>query len=141
MKKSPPISAQMRQLQIILLILTLLTIFHLFMTGSMVGLIGAILILIMVWGIRKGDYPLTRGLSVFLFLYGGSNLLVLFLALIFGGTVSVSAGLWLAIYSIAIITLGIGLRSRPLQTYLKSAPQPQEKEKKITFFRGGWRDL
>lgn len=141
MKKSPPISAQMRQLQIMLLILTLLTIFHLFMTGSMVGLIGAILILIMVWGIRKGDYPLTRGLSVFLFLYGGSNLLVLFLALVFGGTVSVSAGLWLAIYSLAIIALGIGLRSRPLQTYLKSAPQPQEKEKKITFFRGGWRDL
>lgn len=141
MKKTPSAPAMLRRLHIILLILTLLTLIHLFLTASVIGLIGSILILVMVWGIRKGDYPLTRGLAVFLFLYGGSNLIVLLLALFFGAQVRLSAGIWMSIYSLGIILLGILLRDKAMQAYLKTAPTPQEKEKKITFFRGGWRDL
>lgn len=134
-------SREMRLLRTILLVLTILTVINLILTASIVGLIGCILIFIMVWGIRRGNYPLTRGLSIFLFLYAGINLLVLLLALCFGGTIRLSAGIWLTVYSLSLIPLGILLRKPALQQYLKNAPKPVEKEKKITFFRGGWRDL
>lgn len=53
----------------LLLALTLLTLVNLLLTASLAGLIGGILTLIMVWGIRRGDYGLRKALVVFLFLY------------------------------------------------------------------------
>ncbi len=143
MKQSekPSLPHQMRALRRILLALTVLTCINLLFTASMVGLLGGILILVMVWGIRRGDYPLTKALSIFLFLYGGINLAVLLVTLCTGADARISALVWLGLYSCLLLILGALLRRKPLQEYLKNAPQPEEKEKKITFFRGGWRDL
>lgn len=140
-KNTEPKVPEQRLLEGLLLALTVLTVLNLLMTASIAGLLGGILILVMVWGIRRGDYPLTKGLSIFLFLYAGVNLVVFFVTLIAGSAVRASALVWLALYSAALIVLGILLRGKSLQKYLKTAPQPEEKEKKITFFRGGWRDL
>lgn len=140
-KKTPPKTHEQRLLAGILLALTLLTVINLLLTASIAGLLGCILILVMVWGIKKGDYPLTKGLSIFLFAYAGVNFAVFFVTLLAGAEVRVSALIWLGLYSAALIFLGVLLRGRALQNYLKTAPQPEEKEKKITFFRGGWRDL
>lgn len=121
--------------------LTVLSLCNLLLTASIVGLVGTILILVMVWGIRKGDYPLTKGLAVFLFLYGGSNLLVCLITILSGAKARSSALVWLAVYSLLLIGIGVLLLGKKLQAYLKTAPQPEEKEHKINFFHGGWRDL
>lgn len=141
MKKPSALAPEQRLLRRILLALTLLTLLNLLLTGSIAGLIGGILILVMVWGIRRGDYPLTRGLSIFLFLYAALNFAVLVLTLVSGVQARVSALIWLGLYSAALVVLGLLLRNKALQSYLKTAPQPEEKEKKIHFFHGGWRDL
>lgn len=133
--------SEMRRLNFILLSLAVLTIVNLLLTASLSGLLGSILILVMVWGIHRGDYPLTKGLSIFLFIYATLNLLILGILLIFRAEIRASSGVWLAVYSLALLLLGVLLRGRQLQGYLKTAPQPKEKKKKITFFRGGWRDL
>lgn len=130
-----------KKLHMILLSLTILTLLNLLLTASLVGLIGGIVILIMVWGIRRGDYPLARALAVFLFLYAGINLVVLALTLIAGAAARISALVWLFGYSAVLIVLGILLCSKPVRTYLKTAQPPEEKPKKIHFFHGGWRDL
>lgn len=140
-KEKRPLPPEGRQLNRILLALTALTAANLLLTASLVGLIAGIVILIMVWGIRKGDWPLTKALSIFLFIYAGINFLVLAVTLLSGAEARVSALIWLGLYSGLLILLGYLLRRKSLQEYLKTAPQPEEKEKKITFFRGGWRDL
>jgi NhaP-type Na+/H+ and K+/H+ antiporter len=122
-------------------LLTILTICNLLLTASVVSLVGGIVILVMAWGIRKGDYPLTKALAVVLFVVGGGNLAVLVFLTAAGSSAKPSALAWLGIYSLCLIVLGVLLRSRPVQEYLKTAPQPEEKEKKIHFFHGGWRDL
>lgn len=136
-----PASPEEKLFRSILLALTLLTLFNLLFTASIAGLLGGILILVMVWGIQNGDYPLTKGLSIFLFVYAGVNFMVFFITLISGAQARTSALVWLFIYSALLVVLGILLRSKKLQNYLKTAPQPEEKEKKIHFFHGGWRDL
>ena len=130
-----------KKLHMILLSLTVLTLLNLLLTASLVGLIGGIVILIMVWGIRRGDYPLARALAVFLFLYAGINLVVLALTLMAGAAARISALVWLFGYSAVLIVLGILLCSKPVRAYLKTAQPPEEKQKKIHFFHGGWRDL
>lgn len=130
-----------KKLHMILLSLTILTLLNLLLTASLVGLIGGIVILIMVWGIRRGDYPLARALAVFLFLYAGINLVVLALTLMAGTAARISALVWLFGYSAVLIVLGILLCSKQVRAYLKTAQPPEEKQKKIHFFHGGWRDL
>lgn len=124
-----------------LLCLTVFTLLNLLFSASMVGLVCGIIILVMVWGIHKGDYPLTRALAVFLFLYAGVNLIVLALTLIAGAAAQVSALVWLFGYSMAILVLGILLCGKHVRAYLKTAQPPPEKQKKFHFFHGGWRDL
>ncbi len=136
-----PASPEEKLFRGILLALTLLTLFNLLFTASVAGLLGGILILVMVWGIRKGDYPLTKGLSIFLFVYAGVNFVVFFITLISGTQARTSALVWLFVYSTLLVVLGVLLRGKKLQNYLKTAPHPDEKEKKIHFFHGGWRDL
>lgn len=142
MKPAPPKkSPEQKLFQGLMVSLTVLSLCNLLLTASMVGLVGTILILVMVWGIRRGDYPLTRGLAIFLFLYGGSNLVVCLITLLSGAQARISALIWLAIYSLLLILIGVLLLGKKLQAYLKTAPQPKEKEHKINFFHGGWRDL
>lgn len=138
---SPKKSPEQKLFQGLMVSLTVLSLCNLLLTASMVGLVGTILILVMVWGIRRGDYPLTRGLAIFLFLYGGSNLVVCLITLLSGAQARISALIWLAIYSLLLILIGVLLLGKKLQAYLKTAPQPKEKEHKINFFHGGWRDL
>ncbi len=138
---SPKKSPEQKLFQGLMVFLTVLSLCNLLLTASMVGLVGTILILVMVWGIRRGDYPLTRGLAIFLFLYGGSNLVVCLITLLSGAQARISALIWLAIYSLLLILIGVLLLGKKLQAYLKTAPQPEEKEHKINFFHGGWRDL
>lgn len=130
-----------RRLHMTLAALTVITLFNLLLTASVVGLLCCIVILVMVWGIRRGDYPLSTALFVFLYLYGTVNLVVLGVTLLSGAAASVSSLVWLALYSAGIFILGGLLRSRAVREYLKTARPPAEKEKKIHFFRGGWRDL
>lgn len=143
MKKSKkaPASPEEKLFRGILLALTVLTLFNLLFTASIAGLLGGILILVMVWGIKKGDYPLTKGLSIFLFLYAALNFVVFFITVFSGAQARISALVWLFLYSVLLVVFGVLLRNKKLQTYLKTAPQPEEKEKKIHFFHGGWRDL
>lgn len=138
---SPKKSPEQKLFQGLMVFLTVLSLCNLLLTASMVGLVGTILILVMVWGIRRGDYPLTRGLAIFLFLYGVSNLVVCLITLLSGAQARISALIWLAIYSLLLILIGVLLLGKKLQAYLKTAPQPEEKEHKINFFHGGWRDL
>lgn len=138
---SPKKSPEQKLFQGLMVSLTVLSLCNLLLTASMVGLVGTILILVMVWGIRRGDYPLTRGLAIFLLLYGGSNLVVCLITLLSGAQARISALIWLAIYSLLLILIGVLLLGKKLQAYLKTAPQPEEKEHKISFFHGGWRDL
>lgn len=127
-------------LRLALIALTILTLLNLLLTASIVGLLCSIVILVMVWGIRRGDYPLTKALSVFLFLYSAVNFVVLAITLLFGAA-RPSALIWLGLYSAGLLLLGSMFLSEPVQTYLKTAQPPKEKEKKIHFFHGGWRDL
>ena len=140
-KKTEPLAPVLKKLYGLLLALTVLTVLNLVLTASIVGLIGAVILLVMVWGIRRGDYPLTRGLSIFLFIYAGINIVVLLVTLLSGAQARTSALIWLGVYSVGLIVIGVLLRNQNLQRDLKTAPQPQEKEKKIHFFHGGWRDL
>ena len=140
-KKTEPLAPVLKQLYGLLLALTVLTVLNLVLTASMVGFLGAIILLVTVWGIRRGDYPLTKGLSIFLFVYAGINIVVLLVTLLSGAQARTSALIWLSVYSVGLIVIGVLLRSRDLQRDLKTAPQPQEKEKRIRFFHGGWRDL
>lgn len=143
MKKSEkaPASPEQKLFQGILLALTVLTLANLLLTASIVGLISGILILVMVWGIRKGDYPLTKGLAFFLFAYAGLNFVVFFVTVFSGAQARTSALIWLFVYSLLLVIIGVLLLNKKLQAYLKTAPQPTEKEKRIHFFHGGWRDL
>ena len=140
-KKAEPVAPVLKQLYGLLLALTVLTVLNLVLTASMVGFLGAIILLVMVWGIRRGDYPLTKGLSIFLFVYAGIHIVVLLVTLLSAAQARTSALIWLSVYSVGLIVIGVLLRSRDLQRDLKTAPQPQEKEKRIRFFHGGWRDL
>lgn len=129
-----------RRLQITLAALTAVTLLNLLLTASLVGLLCCALILVMVWGIRRGDYPLVTALSVFLFLYAAVNFAVLAITILFG-TPNFSALIWLGLYSAALMLLASVLQSTPVREYLKTARPPEEKKKKIHFFHGGWRDL
>ena len=140
MKRRSPCSPSAK-LRALLWSLTLLAVLNLLLTASLAGLLGAVLILVMVWGIRRGDYPLTRALSVFLFLYAALNLAVLLVTVFSGAQARISALVWLGLSSAALAVVGVMLRGKALQDFLKTAPQPEKKEKKIHFFHGGWRDL
>jgi len=140
-KEKAPLHPEERKLNRILLILTVLTVLNIFLTASIVGLLVGIVILIMIGGIRKGSWFLTNSLSLLLLGYAGINFVVLILAVGLGGSARISSLIWLGIYSGLLILFGVLLRSKALQEYLKTAAPPEEKEKKITFFKGGWRDL
>ena len=129
-----------RRLQITLAVLTAVTLLNLLLTASLVGLLCCTLILVMVWGIRRGDYPLAKALSVFLYLYAAVNFAVLAITILFG-TPNFSALIWLGLYSAGLMLLASVLQSAPVREYLKTAQPPEKKEKKIHFFHGGWRDL
>ena len=137
-----PQQAKGRQLlRGLLVTLTVLTLLHLLFTASLAGLIGGIVILIMVWGIRKGDYGLRKALIVFLLLYATVNLVVLILSALFSSTARVLSLIWLGVYSLCLVVCALLLRRPEIRAWLEVAPQPTEKEKKIHFFHGGWRDL
>ena len=137
-----PQQAKGRQLlRGILIALTVLTLLNLLFTASLAGLIGGIVILIMVWGIRKGDYGLRKALIVFLLLYAAVNLVVLILSTLFSSTARVLSLIWLGVYSLCLVVCALLLRRPEIRAWLEVAPQPTEKEKKIHFFHGGWRDL
>ena len=128
-------------LRIFLLALTVLTLLNLLFTASLVGLICCIVILVMVWGIRRGDYPLTKALSVFLYLYAAVNFVVLAVTLLSDTPARTSALIWLGLYSAGLMLLGGLLQTETIRDYLKTARPPEEKKKRIHFFHGGWRDL
>lgn len=128
-------------LRIFLLALTVLTLLNLLFTASLVGLICCIVILVMVWGIRRGDYPLTKALSVFLYLYAAVNFVVLAVTLLSDTPARTSALIWLGLYSAGLMLLGGLLQTETVRDYLKTARPPEEKKKRIHFFHGGWRDL
>ncbi len=130
-----------RMLRGVLIALTVLTLLNLLFTSSLAGLIGGIVILIMVWGIRKGDYGLRKALVVFLLLYAAVNLVVLILSALFSATAQVLSMVWLGIYSLGLLACALLLCRPEIRVWLEVAPQPTEKEKKIRFFHGGWRDL
>ena len=137
-----PQQAKGRQLlRGLLVTLTVLTLLNLLFTASLAGLIGGIVILIMVWGIRKGDYGLRKALIVFLLLYASVNLVVLSLSALFSSTARVLSLIWLGVYSLCLVVCALLLRRPEIRAWLEVAPQPTEKEKKIHFFHGGWRDL
>lgn len=128
----------------ILLGLTCLSLINLLFTASMISLVGSIVILLMVLAMKKGEYELRAPLSVVLFLHAGVNLIGLITAAIAFLTdtqISLIAALWLFIHTIALFLFGLLLHRKDLITYLQNAPKPEKKAKKITFFRGGWRDL
>jgi hypothetical protein len=114
---------------------------NLLLTLSLSALVGGILILVMVLGIRRGDYPLAKALRVFLYLYSAVNLLVLGAALVAGAGTRPSALIWLGLYTVGLLVAAGLLGTSRVRDYLKIAPQPEKKEKKIHFFHGGWRDL
>lgn len=119
----------------------ILTGMNLIMTASLVSLLAAILILVMIWGIHRGDYSLTTALAVVLLLYGTLNLIVLATVLLSGQEARLSALIWLGGYSAAVLALGVLLRMKPVRDYCKSAVPPDKKPSRFHFFRGGWRDL
>ena len=125
----------------LLVTLTVLTLLNLLFTASLAGLIGGIVSLIMVWGIRKGDYGLRKALIVFLLLYAAVNLVVLILSALFSSTARVLSLIWLGVYSLCLVVCALLLRRPEIRAWLEVAPQPTEKEKRIHFFHGGWRDL
>lgn len=128
----------------ILLGLTCLSLVNLLFTASIVSLIGSVLILCMVIALKKGEYELRGPLSVILFLHAGVNVIGLITAAVAFLTetqVSLISALWLLIHTAALIMFSLLLRRESLKTYLENAPRPEKKEKKITFFHGGWRDL
>ena len=128
-------------LRSVLLALTVITLLNLLFTTSLAGLIGGIVTLIMVWGIRKGDYGLRKALLVFLLLYAAVNLVVLILSALFSSTARVLSLICLGVYSLCLVVCALLLRRPEVRAWLEVAPQPTEKEKKIHFFHGGWRDL
>lgn len=130
-----------KALRYILLGLTILTLVNLLLSASVVGLICGIVILVMVWGIHRGDYPLAGALSVFLYLYAAVNLVVLAVALLSGSSARVSALIWLGLYSAGLMVLGGLLQTEAIRDHLKTAKPPAEKKKRRHFFHGGWRDL
>ena len=138
---SPLQEAGKTLLRRLLLTLTLLTLVNLLLTASLAGLLGGIITLIMVWGIRKGDYGLRKALVVFLLLYAAVNLVVLVLSIAFSASAHPLALLWLGLYSLGLILCALLLRRPSVRAWVEVAPQPTEKEKKIHFFHGGWRDL
>ena len=140
-KEKKPRHPEQKYLSLVLALLTAAVCANLLFTASLVGFLAAVVILVMIWGIRRGDWPLTRGLSWVLFLYAGINVVVLLLTVSFSFGLNLSAVIWLGIYSGLLILFGCLLRKKSLLAYLKNAPQPEQKQNKITFFKGGWRDL
>ncbi len=135
-----PISGK-RLLSICLWALALLALLNLLLSASLVALVCGLVLWVMIWGIRRGDYPLARGLGIFLYLYGAVNLAVL-AAVCFSDTAArISSMLWLGGYSLSLLVLGRLLRGRKIRDYLRTAKPPEEPKKRIHFFHGGWRDL
>ena len=118
-----------------------LTAVNMLISFSLVGFLSGLLILVMAFGVFRGDYPLTGALGVVLMLCGAVNIGVMAVVVFGGGTVRISAGVWLICYSIAMFALGLLLRSAPVREYLRTAKPPEKKERRLPFFRGGWRDL
>ncbi len=141
MKKKPSAEPGQLLFRRTLLWLTVFTLLNLLLSGSVVSLVGAIVILVMVWGIRRGDYPLTKALGIVLYVLGAVNLSVLALVIGSGTAARISSLIWLGLYSLSLIAIGTILRSHQLQDFLRTTAPPKEKEKKIHFFHGGWRDL
>lgn len=124
--------------------LTCLSLINLLFTASIVSLIGSLLILAVLFALKKGEYELRGALSVILFLHVGVNgfgLITAVIAFITDAEISPISALWLLLHTVALLLFALLLRSEPLKAYLKEAPRPEKKEKKITFFHGGWRDL
>lgn len=141
MKKSSPTAPGQPLFRYTLLCLGGLTLLNLLFSGSVVSFIGALVILIMVWGIHRGDYPLTRALGILLYVYAAVNLAVMALVLGSGASARISSLIWLGLYSLSLIAMGTILRSSAVQGFLQNATPPEEKKRKIHFFHGGWRDL
>jgi hypothetical protein len=132
-----------RCLNVTLWVLIVLAALNLLLTLSLSALVGGILILVMVLGIRRGDYPLAKGLRIFLYLYSAVNLLVLGASLFTDVEAQPSALIWLGLYTLGLLLSAGRLSTKRVREYLITAPQPEKKEKKrkIQFFHGGWRDL
>ena len=141
MKKSSPTAPGQPLFRFTLLCLGGLTLLNLLFSGSVVSFIGALVILIMVWGIHRGDYPLTRALGILLYVYAVVNLAVMALVLGSGASARISSLIWLGLYSLSLIAMGTILRSSAVQGFLQNATPPEKKKRKIHFFHGGWRDL
>ncbi len=141
MKKNTPAQPGQRQLSVLLWVLAVLTVCNLLLSASLAGLLGGIVILVMIWGIRRGDYPLTKALRIFLLIYGAVNLLVLAITAASGAEARPSALIWLGIYSLALIVLSGLLHRKAVRDYLHEAQPPEQRKKRIHFFHGGWRDL
>ena len=118
-----------------------LTAVNMLISFSLVGFLSGLLILVMAFGVFRGDYPLTGALGAVLVLCGILNIGVMAVVVFGGGSVRISAGIWLICYSLAVIALGLLLRSAPVREYLRTARPPEKKERRFHFFRGGWRDL
>ena len=138
---SPLQSAGRRLLRSIFIALTILTVLHLLLTASLASLVGGGIVLIMVWGIRKGDYGLRKALVVFLLIYAVTNLIVLCLSAVFSSSAHALSLLWLGLYSLGLLVCAYLLCRPSVRAWLEVAPQPKEKARKIHFFHGGWRDL
>ncbi len=108
------------------------TLLNLLFTASLAGLIGGIVILIMVWGIRKGDYGLRKALIVFLLLYAAVNLVVLILSALFSSTARVLSLIWLGVYSLCLVVCALLLRRPEIRAWLEVAPQPTERKRRFT---------
>lgn len=113
---------------------------NLIFTVSWASLAEAVVLLFLVWGLRKGACGLRGALSIALLLSGGAGLAVLAIAAP-AGTANVLSLVWLGAYSIGLVAAGILLWNKALRAYLKIAQPPEEKQRKIHFFHGGWRDL
>ena len=135
------VPAGQRSFHALLWIAAGLTVIHLVLTASPAALLAAILILIMIWGILRGDDPLTRALSIVLILYGTVNLIVLGVILLSRTETQVSAFIWTGCYSMSIIALGALMRSKKIRAYWSKAKPPSKTKSRFHFFHGGWRDL
>ena len=141
MSPTLPASGALRRLRVLLAAASLLTVLNLLLTASIISVICGLLILVMSWGVYRGDHPLSKGLGWFLTLYGGVNLIVLCVIVFYGTQARRSALVWMGCYSVAVLVLGCLLRSKHFQENLKSTPPPQNKTSRFHFFHGGWRDL
>lgn len=142
-EKTPLTSSQQagrKKLRIAMIVLIVAAAVNLLLSASLAGLVGGILVMAFSVGLLRGDGPF-RGIFVaLLILYGSVNLVVL-IVVSAAGNGNLLSLIWLGIYSVILIAAGIFLRRKDIRDYCDMARPKPDSEKKIHFFRGGWRDL